>query len=130
MATLAARPRLDLEAYRKATGADFPTVVDALVQIIGRKLTAYIASIKDARALDRWRAGSEPQKEVERRIRLSYHVVSMLAGYDTPAVVQAWLTGLNPELDDEIPVKLLREGDIEQDGKRVLNAARAFVAGG
>lgn len=130
MSTLAARPRLDLEAYRKATAADFPTVVDSLVQIIGRKLTAYVASVKDARALDRWRQGADPQKEVERRIRLTYHIASMLAGHDSAAVVQAWLTGLNPELDDAVPVKLLREGDVEQDGKRVLNAARAFVAGG
>lgn len=130
MATLAARPRLDLEAYRKATAADFPTVVESLMQIIGRKLTAYVASVKDARALDRWKEGAAPQKNVERRIRLTYHVVSMLAGYDSGPVIQAWLTGLNPELDDAVPAKLLREGDVEQDGKRVLNAARAFVAGG
>lgn len=130
MATLAARPRLDLEAYRKATTADFSEVVDSLTKIIGRKLTAYVASVKDARALDRWKEGASPQKDAERRVRLTYHVASMLSRHDSGAVVQAWLMGLNPELDDAVPIKLLREGDIEQDGKRVLNAARAFVAGG
>jgi hypothetical protein len=37
--------------------------------------------------------------------------------------------GLNPELDDAVPINLLREGNIEADGKKVLNAARAFLAG-
>jgi hypothetical protein len=131
MATLApARPRPDLEAHRKAMSAPFEEVVSDLVSIIGRKLTAHIASIKDARAIDRWLQKACPQKDVEQRLRFAYHVASMIAGFDSPAVVQAWLTGLNPELDDEVPIRLLREGDLNVDGKRVLNAARAFVAGG
>jgi hypothetical protein len=131
MATLApAIPRPDLEAHRKATQADFPTVVRSLVPLIGRKLTAYIASIKDARAIDRWMDHATPQKDVEARLRLAYHVAAMLAEFDTSAVIQAWLLGLNPELDDAVPISLLRDGDIETDGKRVLSAARAFVAGG
>ncbi len=124
-----ANGRPDLQAHRKATSADFRQVVEDLVGIIGRKLTAYIASVKDARAIDRWLQNSAPQKDVERRIRLAYHLASMLVTFDSPAVVQAWLTGLNPELDDAVPITLLREGDLEQDGKRLLSAARAFVAG-
>jgi hypothetical protein len=110
--------------------ADFPSVVTDLVAIIGRKLTAYIGSIKDTRAIDRWLESGGTQKDVERRIRLAYHISAMLVDFDSPAVVQAWLTGLNPELDDAVPITLLREGNIEADGKRVLNAARAFVARG
>jgi hypothetical protein len=131
MAALApGRPRPDLEAHRKATSGSFEHVVAELVSIIGRKLTAYIASIKDVRAIDRWVQKASPQKDVEQRLRFAYHVASMIADFDSPAVVQAWLLGLNPELDDEVPIRLLREGDLSTDGKRVLNAARAFVAGG
>lgn len=131
MATSATIPRPDLEAHRKATLADFPTVVENLVSLIGRKLTAYIASIKDARAIDRWQHQHvTPQKDVEARLRLAYHVAAMLAEFDTPAVIQAWLLGLNPELDDAVPISLLRDGDMEVDGKRLLSAARAFIAGG
>jgi hypothetical protein len=131
MATFAvAKPRPDLDAHRKAASAPFPQLVETLVSIIGRKLTAYVASIKDARAIDRWLHNATPQKDVERRLRLTYHVAAMLAQFDTPEVVQAWMIGLNPELDDEVPICLLRGGDIEVDGKRVLSAARAFVAGG
>jgi hypothetical protein len=123
-----ARP--DLEAHRQAITAAFPEVVRSLVAIVGRKQTAYIASIKDARAIDRWMENAAPQKDVEQRVRLAYHVAAMLRSTDSEGVVQAWFVGLNPELDDDVPIKLLREGSLEVDGKRVLNAARAFVAGG
>lgn len=49
---------------------------------------------------------------------------------DSPAVVQAWLLGLNPELGDRVPIRLLREGKLDQVGSPIVGAARAFVAGG
>jgi hypothetical protein len=69
-----------------------------------------------------------PHKDVERRLRLSCHVAAMLVTFESPAVVQAWLIGLNPELNDASPIKLLRDGAIETDGKGVLGAARVFAA--
>jgi len=53
-----------------------------------------------------------------------------MAKADAPSVVQSWFWGLNPELDDRTPAKLLREGELEEVGPEVLGAARAFVAGG
>jgi hypothetical protein len=120
----------DLAAYRKAVSDSFPEVVKGLTSIISRKLTAYIASVTDARALERWINHSTPHGDVEARLRHAYRVALMLSEHDSNAVVQAWLLGLNPELQDEVPLQLLREGTLEGDGKRVLVAARAFVAGG
>jgi len=117
-------------AYQQATSASFPEVVETLVSIIGRRLTAYIASVKDARAIDRWLSGVAPQRDVEPRLRLSYRVAVFLSSADSSAVVKAWLIGLNPELGDEVPIKLLRDGDLADDGKKVLGAATAFVTGG
>lgn len=117
-------------AHHLAISATFPEVVEGLVSIIGRKLTAYVASVKDARAIDRWLGGVVPQRDIEYRLRLSYHVAAFLADVDSSAVVKAWLLGLNPELGDEVPIKLLRDGDLTDDGKKVLGAATAFVIGG
>ena len=130
-----ATKRLDVSvqqrsAHQRATSAKFPDVVETLVSIIGRRLTAYVASIKDARAIDRWLSGVTPQRDVEHRLRLAYRVTVFLSGADSSAVVKAWLLGLNPELDDEVPIKLLRDGDLAEDGKKVLGAALAFVTGG
>jgi hypothetical protein len=130
-----ATKRLDVSvqqrgAHQRATSATFPEVVETLVSIIGRRLTAYIASVKDARAIDRWLSGVIPQRDVEYRLRLAYRVAVFLSSVDSSAVVKAWLVGLNPELDDQVPIKLLRDGDLAEDGKKVLGAAMAFVTGG
>ncbi len=105
-------------------------VVETLVSILGRRLTAYVASVKDARAIDPWLGGVSPNAEVEARLRLACRVAVMLVGADSPEVVKAWLIGLNPELGDAVPIELLRDGDIAIDGRRVLGAAKAFAIGG
>jgi len=38
--------------------------------------------------------------------------------------------GLNPQLDDRSPARLLRDGDLDDAGPKVLTAARAFAATG
>jgi hypothetical protein len=128
--TVLSPSRPDLAAHREATAAAFPKVVRELTGIIGKKLTAYIAGVKDVRALDRWIEGGEPYKNAEERLRFAFRVVRTLQNHDRPSVVQAWLIGLNPELNDRVPIRLLREGDIEKVGPEILGAVRAFVAGG
>jgi hypothetical protein len=122
--------RLETEAHHREISTPFAEVVEKLVSMIGRRLTAYVASVKDARAVDRWLSGIEPQSSVVSRLRLAYRVALVLSSGDSPAVVKNWLTGLNPELDDAVPIALLRDGDIGSDGKKVLGAAMAFVLGG
>ena len=53
-----------------------------------------------------------------------------LLDHDSPQVIQAWLMGVNPELGDRVPLRLLREGDLAVVAPEVLAAARAFIAGG
>jgi hypothetical protein len=122
--------RPDLPAYRESTTTAFPKLVHTLTGIIGKKLTAYVAGVKDVRALDRWMDGAEPYKNAEQRLRFTFRVVRTLQKSDHPAVVQTWLTGLNPELNDRVPVRLLREGDLEKVAPEILGAVRAFLAGG
>lgn len=123
-------PRPGLQAYRESLTLSFPDLVASLADSIGRKLTAYVAGVKDVRALDRWMEGKEPYGDVESRLRLTFQVVRTLREHDPVNVVQAWLTGVNPELGDRVPLRLLREGDLEVIAPEVLAAARAFIAGG
>lgn len=108
----------------------FPELVASLVKIIERKLTAYIASVKDVRTVDKWITGTEPYRGPDTRLRTAYHVAKLISTRHKPKVVQSWLMGLNPELDDRAPATLLRDGEIEEVGPAVLRAARAFIAGG
>lgn len=129
MATWApARP--DLEAHRQAMTAAFPAVTTELVSIIGKKLTAYIGGVEDVRAVDRWVAGTDPYRGAEPRVRLAFQIAKTLMVKEPPRVIQAWLTGVNPELGDLVPVRILREGDPHETGPKLMGAVRAFVAGG
>jgi hypothetical protein len=129
MATAVALPRPDLAAHREALSLPWPEIVTRLTKMLGRKLTAYAAGVKDVRALDRWIAGTAPYGDVEARLRFAYQVARTLGEHDSPRVVQAWFTGVNPELGDRVPLRLLKEGNLERIAPEVLGAARAFIAG-
>ncbi len=122
--------RPGLEAHRESLTLAFPELVLRLTTFIGRKLTAYVAGVKDVRALDRWMEGAAPYGDAESRLRLTFQVVRTLLDHDPPNVVQAWLMGVNPELGDRVPLRLLRDGDLPLVAPEVLAAARAFIAGG
>ena len=123
-------PRPDLFAHREALRLPASKVVEKLAEIVGRKLTAYIGGVKDARAVDRWIAGGEIYGGAEACLQFAFQVVRILSEHDSPAAVQAWLTGVNPELGDRAPLRLLRESDIDTVAPAILSAARAFLAGG
>jgi hypothetical protein len=125
-----AMPRPDLTAHRESLRLPAHEIVNRLVAILGRKLTAYIGKVKDVRAVDRWIAGGEIYGDAEQRLRFAFQVARTLSEQDTPAVVQAWMTGVNPELGDRVPLRLMRDGDLNTVGAEVLRAARAFLAGG
>jgi hypothetical protein len=119
-----------LEAHREAISLPFPELVSRLAALIGRKLTAYVAGVKDVRTVDGWIHGNTSYRDVEPRVRLAFQVVRTLSDHDSQRIVQAWLTGVNPELGDRVPLRLLREGDLNVIGPEVMAAARAFIAGG
>ncbi|MDK1011066.1 MAG: hypothetical protein QGM46_07890 [Actinomycetota bacterium] len=54
----------------------------------------------------------------------------MIADTDDKATAQAWFQGLNPQLDDHSPARLLREGDLDEVGPAIAAAARAFFVSG
>jgi hypothetical protein len=97
-----------------------PDLVQKLSSIIGKKLTAYVAGAKDARTVDRLIEGELLSNDSEQRCRLAYQVATILSTYDSPAVVQAWLMGLNPELGDRVPIRLIREENLQQLAPLIL----------
>jgi hypothetical protein len=120
--------RPDLFAHREALRLPASKVVERLVEIVGRKLTAYIGGVKDARAVDRWIAGGEIYGDAESRLRFAFQVVRTLSEHDSPAVAQAWLTGVNPELGDRVPLRLLRENEVDEVASAILSAVRVYLS--
>jgi hypothetical protein len=48
------------------------------------------------------------------------------AAFDA-ATVQSWIQGMDPMLDDQSPLWVLRHADDEDDLRRVLQSAQRFV---
>lgn len=123
--------RAGLKAYQDSIRLPEAKLVHGLRDILGVKLVAYIGSVKETRAVRQWADGErKPSAEVMTRLRHAYHVAALLAEKDSAAVVQAWFQGMNPQLDDVPPARLLLEGQPEEAAQRVLAAARAFAAMG
>lgn len=124
-----ARP--DYAAHAKAVRASLPEVVDSLRSILGARLCAYLASVKETRAVNEWAQGVRvPGAQTQRRLRLALQVAQSIADADGAEVTRAWFYGLNPQLEDRSPAWLLREGDIDEVGPEIIAAERAFLVGG
>jgi hypothetical protein len=125
------QPRPDLAAHTRAVRATFPEVVSELRDILGARLVAYLGSVKETRAVRQWAEGERaPSEEVRNRLRLALQVALSLAADESREISQAWFQGLNPQLEDRSPARLLREGELEEVGPAVIAAARAFLIGG
>jgi hypothetical protein len=130
MAVTTGRP--DLAAYNEAVGMSTAELVTALRNLLGAKLVAYIGGVKETRAVRQWADGTRniANRDDVERLRVAYRAARMINARDSTQVVQAWFQGLNPFLDDVSPARLLRDGDIDTDGPRVIAAARQFAAVG
>ena len=125
------QPRPELEAHRHAVSASSADVVSELRALLGARLTAYMAAVSETRAVHQWADGERhPNAAAERRLRLALQLAGMIAAVDGEVVAQAWFQGLNPQLEDRSPARLIREGDLDEVGPAVIGAARAFLVGG
>lgn len=127
-----AQPKPDLAAYEAATKAAPEVLVKELRELIGVRLVAIIAGVRETRAVHDWAEGTRTIRnpEVLPRLRLAYQAARLVADAESAPVAQAWMQGLNPILDDRSPAMLLRVGEVEEAGPLVLAAARQFAANG
>jgi hypothetical protein len=129
MAVTHARP--DFAAHTKTVRASFSQVATELREVLGARLVAYLGSVRETRAVNQWADGArEPSADVQRRLRVALQIALTIAASESPQIAQAWFQGLNPQLDDRSPARLLREGDIDEVGPSTISAARAFLIGG
>lgn len=125
-------PRPELACHDEAMRLPIAAIVAELRETLGAQLVAYIGKVKETRAVREWAEGTrEPGSgNTERRLRLAYTLARCISECDGAQTAQAWFQGLNPVLDDVSPARLLREGDVDLVGPRVIAAARSFLASG
>jgi len=120
--------QLELGVFNDAIKRDSAELTVGLRSILGAQLVAYIGGVGETRAVREWAQGvRRPSAPVVERLRLAYQVARLLERRESSAVVQAWFQGLNPQLEDESPAKVIREGTPNVVGKAVIAAARTFA---
>lgn len=115
----------------RVAGMDFRAIVEALRAILGARLTASIGNVGETRTVHGWVAGErQPSETTQQRLRHALVVAMTIAEGDGPGVAQAWFQGLNPQLENRSPARLLREVELDDVGPAVMAAARAALVGG
>lgn len=117
-----------IRAYRQSVNLEIAPLVNELRAMLGAKLVAYLGGVQETRAVRQRAEGTRNRPaETEARLRLAYYVAGIVAETNGHRVVQSWLQGLNPQLEDRAPARLIREMPPNQIGPEVLAAARAFA---
>jgi hypothetical protein len=129
---IATPARPDLDGYATATRADTAELITDLRELLGARLVAYLGGVRETRAVREWADGERTIRDVddEQRLRIAYQAALLIVTRDKREVAQTWFQGLNPQLDDRSPARVLREEKPEVGGPLVLAAARAFAAVG
>lgn len=117
-----------LNAYNDSIRHTMPEIVDDLRIALGAKLVAYIAGVSETRTVREWaEAARRPTPAAEERLRLAHRIVTLIGQSEGKAIVPTWFQGMNPQLGDRSPARVLHEDSFDEAGARVLAAANAFV---
>lgn len=103
-----------------------PELTRALDTVLGPRLVAVVAGVRQPRAVKAWERGERrPTPVAESRLRAAWRATQLLLEREAPDTIRTWFTGMDPYLDDEAPALMLR-----RDPERVVRAARSFLAYG
>lgn len=126
MSTVNVRARA-AEAHRRAVEVSVKEMTKFLQDALGQKLTAHIARVGDPKTVNAWINGDQaPRENSEQRLRAAFQIFHLLQQEDSSYVVRAWFIGLNPQLENETPADVLRDGRYRE----VFLAAEAYLSGG
>lgn len=113
-----------VDLHWEAFSAPFPQVVRELINALGLSYVTSLADVRETRSVREWAEGARtPRGSTESRLRLAYWVVTWLqreAGLTVS--LRPWFELPNPQMDWDVPGRLIREGDVEEIGPRFREA--------
>ena len=111
------------DAYRAASQEAITSIVGFLVDLLGSRLIARTCGV-DVSSVSRWKSGqTAPTTESETKLRAARQIAALLLGAESDHTVRAWFIGMNPQLDDDAPIDVIRDGG----AKEVLASARSYI---
>jgi len=117
-----------MQAAHEAASLELPELVARLRDIIGVRLVAYVANVKNTRPVADWASGRrKPGADDEQRLRLTFQAALLLRDTYSTGTIQSWLMGSNPALDDEAPARFIRTTQPVEAAREVIAAASSFA---
>lgn len=120
--------RPGLQAARESIELELPELVERLRDLVGVRLVAYVANVKNTRPVADWVAGKHaPGREDEERLRLTFQAARLMRERYSTTTIQSWLMGSNPALDFEAPARFIRERKAVDAAREIMAAASSFT---
>lgn len=116
---------VEIRAHEHAISSDIRSVVRELVEALGATMVAAIGGVSETRAVKQWMSDREPQRP--HVLRFALQLAWIIGEKGDRNLVRAWFQGLNPHLNDAIPLLLLRERRLTEVQAPLMAAARAFT---
>ena len=115
------------DVHRTTVESSTADIAAFLVDALGSRLVTIMVGARDPKTVTRWVAGERaPRGGSEERLRAIFYIFQLLLTKEGTHTVRAWFVGMNPQLDDESPARVIADGRTRD----VLVAAKAFLAGG
>lgn len=119
-----------IKVEREAITFESSQIAGYLQEVLGQKIVAYLAGLKDVKMVSAWvRGKSQPQPITLTRLRYAYQSARVLVDAYGEDTTRTWFFGSNHLLDNEAPAYVLRHAQTPGDMRLVVPAARAFVEG-
>jgi hypothetical protein len=114
----------DDEAFTRAMSLPINEIVSQLLEVLDATTVAVIGGVQETRAVHGWLSGREPQRP--QVLRFALQLALMIAGARDREFCKAWFHGSNPNLDDAVPMLLLRDRPLAEIQRDLIAAARVF----
>jgi hypothetical protein len=114
------------DAHLQAMSLPIGQIVRHLLELLDPTTVAVIAGVSETRAVNSWLNGREPQRP--QTLRFALQLAAMIANAGDSEYCKAWFHGSNPNLNDHVPMIMLRDLPLAEIQPGLLGAARLFAA--
>jgi hypothetical protein len=114
------------DAHLQAMSLPIGEIVRRLLELLDASTVAVIAGVSETRAVHSWLSGREPQRP--QVLRFALQLGAMIANAADAEFCKAWFHGSNPNLNDRVPMLMLRDLPLSEIQPELVGAARLFAA--
>ncbi len=114
------------DAHNEAMALPMNAVIKQLSDLLGATTVAAIGGVQETRAVQQWMNGErEPQRP--HVLRFGLQLALMISSLASRDLARAWFHGSNPQLDDRVPMAMLRDEPLDSVQVPLMAAVRSFA---